>query len=100
MDSIWNSWNYAEYVEFTLNLWGSVKYTPHLKRRGVQNIFHSLLLWEHVPNNNRLFPEWLYTQLGNTPETEGEWTVEQVLSQAGAGTDSVFEIKGSLHIAI
>ena len=27
MDSIWNLWNYVEYVESTWNLWGSVKYT-------------------------------------------------------------------------
>ena len=27
MDSIWNLWNYVEYMESTWNLWGSVKYT-------------------------------------------------------------------------
>ena len=27
MDSIWNLWNYVEYVESTWNIWGSVKYT-------------------------------------------------------------------------
>ena len=31
MDSIWNSWNYVEYVESTWNLWGSVKYTTLLQ---------------------------------------------------------------------
>lgn len=66
---------------------------PHLKRRGVHDIFHLSLLREHVPNDDRLFPGRLYTQFGNTPETEGEWAVERVLSHAGAGTDSVFEIK-------
>ena len=79
---------------------GECKVHPSLETlRGTQH-FHSFLLWEHIPNNNQLFPGWLYTQLGNTPETEGEWMVEQVLSHAGAGTDSVFEIKGTLHIAI
>ena len=29
MDSIWNLWNYVEYVESTWNLWGSVKYTAY-----------------------------------------------------------------------
>ena len=29
MDSIWNLWNYVEYVESTWNLWGSVKYTQN-----------------------------------------------------------------------
>ena len=31
MDSIWNLWNYVEYVESTWNLWGSVKYTKITK---------------------------------------------------------------------
>ena len=30
MDSIWNLWNYVEYVESTWNLWGSVKYTAQM----------------------------------------------------------------------
>ena len=33
------------------------------------------------------------TQIGDTPDTEGEWAVDQILSHAGSKTDSVFEIK-------
>jgi hypothetical protein len=33
------------------------------------------------------------TQIGATPETEGEWAVDRILSHAGSKTDAVFEIK-------
>ena len=33
------------------------------------------------------------TQVGLTPETEGEWVVEKILLHAGSKTDSTFEIK-------
>ena len=65
----------------------------NLKRRGVHDVFHSSLLREHIPNDDRLFPGRLDDQIGGTPETEGEWAVERILSHAGAGTESVFEIK-------
>ena len=38
------------------------------------------LLWEHMPNDDCLFPGWLDTQLGNTPEAEGEWAINHILS--------------------
>ena len=40
MDSIWNLWNYVEYVESTWNLWGSVKYTsdPAKKLSGLHSV--------------------------------------------------------------
>ena len=66
---------------------------PHLKQRGVHDVFHSSLLREHVPNDDRLFPGRMDTQLGLTPETEGEWAVEKILSHVGAKTDATFEIK-------
>ena len=70
-----------------------VELPHHLKRWGVHDVFHSSLLREHIPNDDRLFPGWLDTQLGELPETEGEWAVERILSHAGASTDSIFEIK-------
>ena len=65
----------------------------HLKKRGVHDVFHSSLLREHIPNDDRLFPGRMDTQVGNTPETEGEWAVDRILSHAGSGTNSVFEIQ-------
>ncbi|KAF8800026.1 hypothetical protein BYT27DRAFT_6847908 [Phlegmacium glaucopus] len=66
---------------------------PHLKRRGVHDVFHSSLLCIHVPNDDRLFPGRMDTQISNSPETEEEWAVERILSHAGSKTNSVFEIK-------
>ena len=64
----------------------------HLKRQGVHDVFHSSLLREHLPNDDRLFPGRLDTQIGSTPETDGEWAVDRILSHSGSKTDSVFEI--------
>ena len=72
---------------FKLNL------PSHLKRRGVHDVFHSSLLREHIPNDDRLFPGRLDTQIGDSPDTEGEWAVDQILSHAGSKSDTVFEIK-------
>ena len=65
---------------------------PHLKRRGVHDVFHSSLLREHLPNDDRLFPGRLDSQI-ETPETDREWAVDRILSHSGAKTDSIFEIK-------
>ena len=66
---------------------------PHLKRRGVHDVFHSSLLREHIPNDDRLFPRRMDTQIGNTPETEGEWAVDRILLHSGSKTNAVFEIR-------
>ena len=65
----------------------------HLKRRGVHNVFHASLLREHIPNDDRLFPGRLDTQIGDAPDTEGEWAVDRILSHAGSKANTVFEIK-------
>ena len=65
----------------------------HLKQRGVHDVFHSSLLCEHIPNDDRLFPGRMDTQIGTGPETEGEWAVDRILSHAGSKTDSHFEIR-------
>lgn len=65
----------------------------HLKRRGIHDVFHVSLLREHIPNDDRLFPGWLDTQIGDTPEIEGEWAVDRILSHAGSKADTIFEIK-------
>ncbi|KAF8808284.1 hypothetical protein BYT27DRAFT_7050766, partial [Phlegmacium glaucopus] len=52
----------------------------HLKQRGVHPVFHASLLRIHVPNDDRLFPGRMDTQLGTTPEADGEWAVDKILS--------------------
>ena len=65
----------------------------NLKKRGVHDVFHSSLLREHIPNDDRLFPRRLDTQIGDTPDTEAEWAVNHILSHTGLKNDSVFKIK-------
>jgi hypothetical protein len=66
---------------------------PDLLKRGVHSVFHSSLLRVHVPNDDRLFPGRLESQLGNGPEAEEEWAVDEILSHHGTREDILFEIK-------
>ena len=59
---------------------------------GVHDGFHASLLQIHVPNDDRLFPGQLDTQLGNADGTNGEWAIDKILGHAGSKTDAVFEI--------
>ena len=63
----------------------------HLKKRGVHDVFHASLLRIHVPNDDRLFPGRMDTQvIGDT--WDDEWAVDQIKSHSGAKTDATFEI--------
>ncbi|KAF8222010.1 hypothetical protein L208DRAFT_1526286, partial [Tricholoma matsutake] len=70
-----------------------VELPVHLKQRGVHDIFHVSLLRIHVPNNDRLFPGHLDTQLGNAEGTKGKWAVDCILGHAGSRINSTFEIR-------
>jgi RNase H-like domain found in reverse transcriptase/Reverse transcriptase (RNA-dependent DNA polymerase)/Integrase zinc binding domain/Retroviral aspartyl protease/Zinc knuckle len=63
----------------------------HLKRRGVHDVFHSSLLRIHLPNDDRLFPGRMDTQLTSV-EGDDEWAVDKLLSHHGSGTDATFEV--------
>jgi hypothetical protein len=64
----------------------------HLKRRGVHDVFHSSLLRIHMPNDDRLFPGRMDTQLRDNPDSEDEWAVERIQSHAESGENSIFEM--------
>ena len=64
-----------------------------MEQRGVHNAFHAALLQVHVPNDDRLFPGRLDSQLGIDDTFEGEWTVDRILSHAGSHENSVFEVR-------
>ena len=64
----------------------------HLKKRGIHDVFHSSLLRIHMPNDDRLFPGRMDTQLGVSPEADDEWAVDLIRNHAGSGEDSTFEI--------
>ncbi|KAJ2921647.1 hypothetical protein H1R20_g15445, partial [Candolleomyces eurysporus] len=66
-----------------------------LKARGVHNIFHLSLLRVHKPNNDRLFPGRLDSQIApvNDEPIESEWSVDRIVSHSGAGRNAMFEVK-------
>jgi hypothetical protein len=64
----------------------------HLKKRGVHDVFHASLLRIHVPNDDRLFPGRMDTQVvGDT--WDDEWAVDHIKSHSGSKTDATFEIQ-------
>ena len=65
---------------------------PHLKQWGVHNIFHLSLLQIHIPNNDRLFPGHMDTQVVGEDTLDDEWAVDCIKSHSRAKTDTVFEI--------
>jgi hypothetical protein len=69
-----------------------IELPPHLKQRGVHDVFHASLLRIHVPNDDRLFPGRLFTQLNPGSETESEWAVDRIISHSGSRRDAVFEV--------
>ena len=64
-----------------------------MKQRGVHNVFHASLLRIHIPNDDRLFPGRLDTQLSLGDSSEGEWAVDKILSHTGAKDNSIFKVQ-------
>jgi hypothetical protein len=66
----------------------------HLKQRGIHNVFHAALLRIHIPNDDRLFPGWMDTQLSlGEGESEGEWAVEKIIAHAGTMKNAIFQVQ-------
>ena len=68
-----------------------VELPAHLKRRGIHDVFHSSLMRIHNPNDDRLFPGRMDTQLTGEDDDD-EWAVDRILSHHGSRTDATFEI--------
>jgi len=70
--------------------------TPHSQRHKKKILQFCLALKIavriHTPNDDRLFPGRMDTQIGEGPDSEDEWAVEKIQSHAGSGEDSIFEI--------
>ncbi|KAI0352627.1 hypothetical protein OH77DRAFT_1358058, partial [Trametes cingulata] len=63
----------------------------NLRRRGVHDVFHSSLLRIHEPNDDRLFPGRLETQVAEFDDRDDEWAIERIVSHRGPGKTSIFE---------
>ena len=64
----------------------------HLKQQGVHNVFHSSLLRIHVPNDNRLFPGHMDTQVVGDNPLDDKWAVECIKSHSRSKTDAIFQV--------
>jgi len=72
----------------------AVELPAQLKWHGVHDVFHASLLRIHVPNDDRLLPECLNSQLGsNGVVAEPEWAVDRILEHAGCGSDALFQMQ-------
>lgn len=74
--------NNSYHLDLPSNLW----------RRGIHDIFHSSLLRVHEPNDDRLFPGQLDSQVAELDDCDHEWVIEKILGHSGTGDDTVFEV--------
>ncbi|TFK49809.1 hypothetical protein OE88DRAFT_1601959, partial [Heliocybe sulcata] len=72
-----------------------IELSAHLKSRGIHNVFHASLLRIHEPNDDRLFPGRMDTQVIISDEeamADLEWAVDKIISHKGKGRNSTFEV--------
>ncbi|KAF8071827.1 hypothetical protein FPV67DRAFT_1447308 [Lyophyllum atratum] len=63
-----------------------------MRQRGIHDVFHASLLRIHKPNDDRLFPGRLDTQIVETTEHEGEWAADKIVAHRGTKTSAMFEV--------
>ncbi|KAI0324129.1 hypothetical protein GY45DRAFT_1215010, partial [Cubamyces sp. BRFM 1775] len=66
---------------------------PSLRRRGIHDVFHASLLRVHEPNDDRLFPGRLDTQVFDLEDKENEWAISKLITHHGSGVQALFEAK-------
>lgn len=69
-----------------------IELPANLKSRGLHDVFHASLLRIHAPNDDRLFPGRLDSQVEYLGGTEGEWMIERIKAHAGQGSGALFEV--------
>ena len=65
--------------------------SANLRRRGIHDVFHSSLLRAHEPNDDRLFPGRLDSQVTELEDREEEWAIDRIASHKGSSTNAIFE---------
>ena len=63
-----------------------------MKQRGVHPVFHASLLRVHEPNDDRLFPGRLESQVLEVDDPEDEWVIERIKTHRGKGLSALFEV--------
>ncbi|EGN94767.1 hypothetical protein SERLA73DRAFT_62057, partial [Serpula lacrymans var. lacrymans S7.3] len=64
-----------------------------MKQRGVHPVFHSSLMRIHIPNDDRLFPGRLESQIGEDQSADNEWAINKIIGHKGVAKDAVFEVQ-------
>ena len=68
-----------------------VELSRNLKRRGVHDVFHASLLRIHEPNDDRLFPGRLDSQIAELEDRDNEWAIDRIVSHTGERDRALFE---------
>lgn len=63
----------------------------NLRQRGIHDVFHASLLRVHIPNDDRLFPGRLASQISELDDQENEWAIEKLTGHRGSGKLAIFE---------
>ncbi|KAI0370646.1 hypothetical protein BV20DRAFT_916713, partial [Pilatotrama ljubarskyi] len=58
---------------------------PSMKRRSIHDVFHASLLRVHEPNDDRLFPGRLDTQVLELEDKDNEWAISKFVVHNGSG---------------
>ena len=66
---------------------------PNLRQRGVHDAFHASLLRVHEPNDDRLFPGRLASQIMGLEDSGDEWAIDKIITHYGKGRDALFEVQ-------
>ncbi|EMD34535.1 hypothetical protein CERSUDRAFT_27325, partial [Gelatoporia subvermispora B] len=62
-----------------------------LRKRGIHNVFHASLLRVHEPNDDRLFPGRMETQVFDLEDKDNEWAIDKLVSHKGEREGAIFE---------
>ncbi|PSS18923.1 hypothetical protein PHLCEN_2v3139 [Hermanssonia centrifuga] len=68
-----------------------IELPPDLKRRGIHDVFHASLLRVHEPNDDRLFPGRLASQVAELEDQDNEWMIDKFNAHRGSGSSAIFE---------
>ncbi|PIL27303.1 transcription factor [Ganoderma sinense ZZ0214-1] len=66
-----------------------------LRQRGIHDTFHASLLRVHEPNDDRLFPGRLASQIEGLEDSGDEWAINKILTHHGHGRNALFEVQWS-----
>ncbi|EGO04743.1 hypothetical protein SERLA73DRAFT_26917, partial [Serpula lacrymans var. lacrymans S7.3] len=55
-------------------------------------VFHSSLMRIHIPNDDRLFPGRLESQLSEQDDADKQWAIDKIMGHKGVRDNAIFEV--------